>query len=307
MIRKLNPVDLITLVYASVIDCFIIYGWSRIEHPLRQLLLHFSIVLLIVSLTFLHDKFPKSKLIFFLRLSYPLFLYGYFFESVSHLNLLIFHDYIDVFFQKIDNFIFGYQPTLYWGTHFDTYFLQELFHFSYFSYYLMFLILTIVLFVKKRYEDLGEFIFRLSFVFYICFITYVILPVIGGRYFPQAMELTKTLRYGIFTKIMAEIYIKSPHLGGAFPSSHVAIAIVLMLSALKYERKLGYIFVPITILLSFATVYCHYHYFIDVIGGIIYVLIFYPLSSKAYSKLLHSTQIKYYEEKDLSYEKIKYM
>ena len=303
MIRKLNPVDLITLVYASIIDIFIIYGWSRIEHPLRQILLHFSIILLILGLTLLHEKFPKSKFVFFFRLAYPLMLYGYFFESVSHMNLIIFHDYIDVFFQKIDFSIFGYQPTLYWGTHFDTFFLQELFHFSYFSYYLMFLILTITLFVKSKYEDLEEFIFTLSFVFYFCFITYVILPVIGGRYFPYAMEITQTLRYGIFTKIMAEIYIHSPHLGGAFPSSHVAIAIVLMLSALKYEKKLALIFIPITILLSISTVYCHYHYFIDVLGGISYVIIFYPLSFKLYSKLMPISQIKYYEEKNISYEK----
>lgn len=303
MIKKLNPVDTITLIYASIIDFFIIYGWSRIEHPLRQILLHFSIIILILGLTYLHGKFPKSKFVFFLRLSYPLVLYGYFFESVSHLNLLIFHDYIDVFFQKIDFSIFGYQPTLYLGTHFDTFFLQELFHFSYFSYYLMFLILTVTLFVKRKYEYLGEFIFTLSFVFYICFLTYVILPVIGGRFYPEAMELTKTLRYGIFTKIMAEIYIHSPHLGGAFPSSHVAIALVLMLSALKYEKKLGFVFIPITFLLSIATVYCHYHYFTDVLGGILYVIIFYPLSFKLYSKLENIFRIKYYEEKNISYEK----
>ncbi len=305
MIKKLNPVDTITLIYASIIDCFIIYGWSRIEHPLRQILLHFSIIILILGLTYLHGKFPKSKFVFFLRLSYPLVLYGYFFESVSHLNLLIFHDYIDGFFQKIDFSIFGYQPTLYWGTHFDTFFLQELFHFSYFSYYLMFFILAITLFVKRKYEYLGEFIFTLSFVFYICFLTYVILPVIGGRFYPEAMELAKTLRYGIFTKIMAEIYIHSPHLGGAFPSSHVAIALVLMLSALKYEKKLGFVFIPITLLLSIATVYCHYHYFADVLGGILYVIIFYPLSFKLYSKLENIFRIKYYEEKKISYEKSK--
>ena len=305
MIKKLNPVDTITLIYASIIDCFIIYGWSRIEHPLRQILLHFSIIILILGLTYLHGKFPKSKFVFFLRLSYPLVLYGYFFESVSHLNLLIFHDYIDGFFQKIDFSIFGYQPTLYWGTHFDTFFLQELFHFSYFSYYLMFFILAITLFVKRKYEYLGEFIFTLSFVFYICFLTYVILPVIGGRFYPEAMELAKTLRYGIFTKIMAEIYIHSPHLGGAFPSSHVAIALVLMLSALKYEKKLGFVFIPITLLLSIATVYCHYHYFTDVLGGILYVIIFYPLSFKLYSKLENIFRIKYYEEKNISYEKSK--
>jgi len=282
--KNLNPVDLITLAYASIIDIFIIYGWSGIEHPVRQILLHFSIIILILGLTILHDKFPQCKFIFFLRLSYPLMLYGYFFESVSHLNLIIFRDYLDVFFQKIDLSIFGYQPTLYWGKHFDTFFWQELFHFSYFSYYLMFLILTVTLFIHSKYEDLEEFIFTLSIVFYFCFLTYVILPVIGGRYFPEAMALTKTIRYGLFTRIMAEIYIHSPHLGGAFPSSHVAIAIVLMLSALKYERKLGYYFIPITFLLSISTVYCHYHYFIDTIFGILYSVTAYATGLKIYSK-----------------------
>jgi hypothetical protein len=96
----------------------------------------------------------------------------------------------------------------------------------------MILGLPLYLYFKKP-EGFRELIFNLCFVFYLCYFIYSILPVIGGRYIPEAMELTRLYRGGPFTHIMVFIYRNSNHLGGAFPSSHVGVAIIIV------DRRLG--------------------------------------------------------------------
>ncbi len=68
---------------------------------------------------------------------------------------------------------------------------------------------------------------------------------------------------------MVFIYRTSNHLGGAFPSSHIAIAIVLIFPS-KYIRPLHLIFalsLPFSFLLLPFIV--HYHWFIDTRFGIL--------------------------------------
>jgi membrane-associated phospholipid phosphatase len=127
--------------------------------------------------------------------------------------------------------------------------------------------LPLYLYFKKP-KAFKELIFNLTFVFYMCYFIFSILPVIGARYIPEAMEITQTYRAGLFTHIMVFIYRTSNHLGGAFPSSHIAIALVLTVAALRHTKYMGYVFVVISFFLSLATVYCHYHWFIDAIAGI---------------------------------------
>ena len=275
---RLRPIDIITFIYIIFNLLFILFGWGKIRNPI----IHFGAFTFIgIVILGLMITSHKSRFLQFIRDWYPMFVLTYFFEATSAMNLVIFHDFIDGFFQRIDFAIFGYQPARIWGIKFNDFFFQELFHFAYFSYYIMFPFLAFLLYFKHR-KAFHHFVFIISFVFYICYITYNFLPVIGGRFWESTLELTKIYRFGIFTTIMAFIYNITTHFGGAFPSSHVAMAVAVTISALRNERWLGYIYVPITILLSISTVYCHYHYFIDTIAGIAYGIGFYYLALKLY-------------------------
>ncbi len=278
---KLLPIDIITFCYIAFNLLYILLGWSKIENPI----LHFSIFSLIILIILLLAKYSHiNPILSFIRDSYPVFIFLYFFNATMAINKVIFPEFIDGFFQKIDLAIFGYQPSIIWGKMLDSFFIQELMHFAYFSYYLMFPILGFTLYFKDK-KAFRKFIFALSFVFYFCYATYNILPVVGGRYWDSMMELTRIYRYGIFSRIMAGIYTISTHKGGAFPSSHVAISVVLTISAIRNFRWLGYIYIPLTFLLIISTVYCHYHYFIDAVFGIIYAFAFYYLSLKLYHRM----------------------
>ena len=55
--------------------------------------------------------------------------------------------------------------------------------------------------------------------------------------------------------------------GGCFPSSHVAAAFAILLSAYTYERKVFYVLLVPVLGLAVSTVYCRYHHAVDAIAG----------------------------------------
>jgi membrane-associated phospholipid phosphatase len=283
MIRKtFIGVDYLTFALILWNLLYVGIGWARVASPLTHLLSYFSIGVGILFLVWLEWQYSSTMLRFF-RYAYPILLFGYFFESTSGVNHIIFRNFLDPFFQNLDQMIFGYQPVLLWGVKYSGFVIQEISHFSYFSYYLMIAGIPIYLYVKKR-PAFHETLFAITFVFYLCYFIYSWLPVIGGRYFQEAMQLSTTYQDGIFTRIMAFIYNKSPHLGGAFPSSHVAISIVITIAAVRYVKSIGYVLIPITLMLCLSTVHGHYHYFVDVIAGFLTGIILYPVSVFFYKK-----------------------
>lgn len=293
--KLLSPIDIITLAFCGWILLYAAVGINRVNEPLFHLPIYFSLGVLVLSMAWLQRKLSPVKnprlykTLTFVRALYPTQLFGYFFTSSYAVNQILFKDWLDPFFMRIDLMIFGYYPSLDWGQMYDGFWLSELFHGAYFAYYPMILGLPIYLYLKqpKAFQDL---IFRLTFVFYMCYFIYSLLPVIGGRYLPEAMELTKVYRAGPFTHIMAFIYTHSGHLGGAFPSSHVGITLVLTMAALKYVRKLGYLFVVISFFLTLATVYCHYHWFIDAVFGVFAGIGGYYLAGWAHEKIKEQTE-----------------
>jgi membrane-associated phospholipid phosphatase len=56
--------------------------------------------------------------------------------------------------------------------------------------------------------------------------------------------------------------------GTAFPSSHVAVALIAATCARRGARPLGAVLLPTAALLSLATVYGQLHYAVDVLAGI---------------------------------------
>lgn len=300
IVVKLKPVDWITLAFCLWMLILIAFGWNRVSNPEINFISYLSIFAGILILLWLNaymqeaakpenlssdvSKVVRPKfytVLQFIRSYYPIMLYLYFFESTTATNKVVFHDWLDPFFQSIDFSIFGYLPSMEWGMRFGNAWLREWMYFSYFSYYLMIIGLPVWFYIRRR-KAMDEVVFVLSFVFYVCYFIYSWLPVMGGRFIPLAMKWTQQSGGGVFSSIMAYIYTHSPHLGGAFPSSHIAIALVLSMLAFKYFKKLGSVLLFITFFLSLATVYCHYHWFIDAVFGVLTGLLGYWLAQKIY-------------------------
>lgn len=288
--KLLSAIDIITLIYTAWILLYMSIGISRVQDAVVQIPFFLSVVAFILLAAWWHrntDSELQPRLyagLKLLRALYPVLLFEHFFTSGYAYNRIIFTDWLDPFFMNIDLSIFGYLPSMQWGMQFDHWLISELFHLAYFCYYPMIVGLPLYLYFKNP-KGFTELFFNLCFVFYLCYFIFSIFPVIGGRFIPEAMELTKTYRAGPFTHIMVYIYRQSQHLGGAFPSSHIAIAIVLTIGALRFARRMGYLFVIISVFLSLATVYCHYHWFIDAVFGVLTGVGGYYLANFTHRKL----------------------
>jgi membrane-associated phospholipid phosphatase len=294
VLSKFMPIDLISYAYILINLIYVLLGRNRIPGAGEHLGMFAGIALILFLLIVVYNE-NRGWLLTFLRNWYPFILFAYFFEFSTIANLVFFNDFIDPFFLKIDNFIFGYQPVLAWGQRFDNLFIDELFYFSYFSYYLVVPGIAFLLYFKKR-EYFSRYAFTITFVFYLCYLTYNVLPVMGGKYLPGVPEMITSYEGGLFQHIMAFIYRGSNHSGSAFPSSHVAVTVAVNIAALQYFRRIGYWLIPLTILLSISTVYCHYHYFIDTVFGVFYGLGFYLTGTALFSFLSRIMKKKYSRE-----------
>jgi membrane-associated phospholipid phosphatase len=280
-IKRLFITDWLVIFYIIFVIVWTIAGRAYIEAP-NALLLKYLGVILYVAIVLLLSQFWQNRITEILRFWYPVTLLEFFFSSSTELDLVVYKDYLDPFFQNLDERIFGYQPSIVWGEAYPQFFWQEFFHFAYFSYYLMIFGVPLYIYLKREKGEFIRALFNILFVFIACFLVFIFIPVIGARSFEIAKELTETYRYGLFTHIMVFIYRNTSHLGGAFPSSHVAIALTISLLSFRLFRKIGWLLVINTIFLSISTVFCHYHYFVDVVAGVVFGGVMFMISEYMY-------------------------
>jgi membrane-associated phospholipid phosphatase len=157
----------------------------------------------------------------------------------------------------------------------------------------------IALFVRNR-QHFFHYVSVVSFIFYLCYLTYIILPVIGpqvmtgdapGYVLPDDLRgLASTTAYpdavknGPFFHLMAWIYRVFESPGAAFPSSHIALALTTVFFSFRYLRRIRYLHLAAALLLCLATLYCHYHYGVDVLAGAAAAALLIPLANWLYFK-----------------------
>jgi membrane-associated phospholipid phosphatase len=68
----------------------------------------------------------------------------------------------------------------------------------------------------------------------------------------------------------------------AFPSGHTGVALVVSALAWRFHRGFFFITLPAIVMLIVATVYCRYHYVVDVIGGVVLAVLTLVLGERYY-------------------------
>lgn len=235
----------------------------------------------------------------FLRHFYPVLLFIWFFAETGWLNRMFFREYLDPVVIGWDQALFGCQPSVLFMAKLPYLALSELFYASYFSYYLMIGGVGVALYLRNR-RHFFHYVSVISFVFYVCYLIYILVPVIGPRVFfhqaagyclPEAWQhlaptdsYPKNITAGPFYKLMAWIYEVFEAPGAAIPSSHVAVALGTVFFSFLYLRRIRYLHLMVALLLCLATVYCRYHYAVDVLTGIVTAVVLVPLGHWLYFK-----------------------
>jgi membrane-associated phospholipid phosphatase len=227
-----------------------------------------------VMLLFIRISNPSQNLIVqFFRLCYIQALYILYFTECIWLSQLMFNGAsFDAFFANLDFRIFGFQPAIQFPRYFQQYrFINEMFFFSYFFYYALVATGVWILFIRRHYKIAARTLFIISVSFFIMYVWFIFFPVKGPKYFfPELHAIWYSNFQGFFfTKIMKSVFNNTNLGGAAFPSSHVALALIAFLLNWKYNRYLVPVYLPLTILLFISTVYLYAHYFVDILAGIL--------------------------------------
>lgn len=195
---------------------------------------------------------------------------------------------------SIDQWMFGVNPTEFLSA-FSNPFLTELLQIVYGLFYLMPVIYAMELYIWHRYEELKYAIFVVFLGFYLSFLGYIVVPAIGPRFTLHDFSSMNIELPGIFfAEIIRGIIdfgesipknVSNPEMYAqrdAFPSGHTIIIILITYLSHKIRSNSFYFYLPFSVLMIFSTVYLRYHYVIDLIGGIPFVLVTIIIANKLY-------------------------
>lgn len=230
------------------------------------------------------DSKYKSGTTTFLHLFYPLTLLGYLYGETALLNHIFFSADLDPFFINLDKKIFGFQPAIEFSRAFPQKWFSEIMNLGYFSYYFMTLGVSLMVFIKYRhFAEKAIFLIISSFlIYYLIFIT---IPVVGPQYYskPPLSDVPVT---GFFSKAVKTVQEIGEHPTGAFPSSHVGMALIFLWISLRSSKIMFWILIPFVVIILFSTVYIKAHYAVDVFGGILSAPVILFLSLKMWQNFM---------------------
>ncbi len=297
-LRHYTFVDYATQIYlALVAGIILLFHNGTVLHWPWLTALHLVLMGVIHGLIGGHAKDPLNKPVDFFRHFYPAILFLWFFSETGGLNRMFFTHYLDPEVIRWEQHWFGFQPSASFMEWLPYLAISELFYAAYFSYYLMIIGVGVALFRRDR-SKFFHYISVLSFVFYICYLLYIIFPVVGPPMFyfqPTGQDLPPDLRSafpnpvypdaikaGPLFQLMAWLYKMFDSPGAAIPSSHVAVALCTVFFSFRYRLRLRHLHLVAAILLCFSTVYCRYHYVMDVLVGLLTALLLIPLGNWLY-------------------------
>ena len=297
--QRYTFVDYATQAYIAVVGLIILLLHSpRVPLWPFLLLAHAAGLVLVHLLIQLHSRYPANRGLYFLRHCYPILLYSVFYEETGLLNQMLYSGYLDPYFLRLEHWMFGWQPGLELMGRFPSRGLSEVLYAAYFSYYLMVVGVALALLLRDR-RQFAHFISVVSLVFYVCYLIYIFMPVVGPRILEHGIvarslpaDVTPAspvttpaaVHKGIFFQIMAWIYERFETPGAAFPSSHVAIALCTVYFSFLYLRPIRWVHSAMATLLCIATVYGRYHYVVDVAAGVLTAAMLIPLGNRLYFK-----------------------
>lgn len=239
--------------------------------PFRQHMPHWEIYVAghllastaIIGLRFVPGKLPTT--LQFLRDWYPVCGFALLYKEVEVFAAAFGNWVLSQPIFRLENKLFKGQPSIYLSQRFSWVSLSEYLHFCYFFYLLLIPTVGGYWYFTRRRTAFHELLFLVCLTYYMSFLFFMLFPVDSPFYLfaPPSEPISGHFFYNLAHFISG----KGGARGGAFPSSHVAMAVVIWTLAWQRQRRLAYLLAPIILGLVIATVYCRFHYALDALGG----------------------------------------
>jgi membrane-associated phospholipid phosphatase len=281
---RLRPLEAVNLAALAVLSAVTLIVWRKLADPggiLLRWALMGAFLAIIVFLTQRMERLPKA-----LRIAtdfYPAAFIPFVYESLGALIAAARGGPRDDLLIAADRAIVGgdlsvlLQPVV-------TPFLAAFMYVAYSTYYFLPLVLGGILW-SRDVATARRYIFTLTACFYVSYAGYFTIPAYGPRTAladrnrvpletsPVARAISRTINELEHTKL------------DAFPSGHTMITAAVLIVAWQRIRKLFWFLLPVATLLILSTMYCRYHYLVDVIAGILLAFATVPLGDRLSERL----------------------
>ncbi len=282
-LKKLKAFDVVAISFSIFLIVLHIIFHAKIQDTLTWIFINLLVIFLAFGISYL-ESISENKVWRIIHYWYiaPIILITFrqLFFMVKPIRV---YDYDD-WFIAIDRWMFGTDPThfLYQFSHPV---LTEILQIVYGMFYLLPIILGLSLLKKDRFVALDFALFSVIYGFYLSYLGYFTLPGIGPRFTLHDFESINQMLPGLFltnhlremTNTGEGIPFGTPNPAevvqrDVFPSGHTMITLIVMYLSVKLRSRSRYFFIPIGTLLIFSTVYLWYHYVIDLIGGLLFMI-----------------------------------
>ena len=259
---RFQPVDWGVVLYVGIV-CVVALGRMRDIPGLWWVVLAHLLVIPLIVLLRRTDlgRFGRG-----LAEVYPLVLVGLFYGALDNLTG---HGAVTTHEKAIQHWevvIFGGQISREWWQRHPSQFWSTLLHAVYASYYFIVAAGPIYFLARGQTRNLRRAVLAISATYGICFVIFLLYPVAGPNYeFPKPSPefLNNAPAHLVYALLQ-----RGSSYGAAFPSSHVAAALVAAFVTWMGSRTLGTILAVPSLLLVVAVVYCQMHYGMDSLAAV---------------------------------------
>ncbi len=237
-----------------------------------------AVLIMALVRTELRTTYP---LIRFVRTFYPQALFGPLFFEVILLSSRVFGGKShDALFAALDEAIFGFQPAIAFSRTFSgSPFINELLFGAYCSFFVLLAVTPWIPYLRGDRKEAEREMAIFSGYMLIVFVFYVFFRVMGPKYWIPELKTSWYTEFsgGIFVAFMRWGLGFSTLSGAAFPSSHVAVSLMMCYFVHRTERRLLPLYAFLSLLICLATVYLYAHWATDVVGGALAAALLLPL------------------------------
>ena len=282
-VKHLKAFDVVVIVFYIILSVLHIIFYERIDTWMMWIIVNLCIIIISFVLAYLETKYDNefwNAVHYWYIVPVVLITFKQLYFMIKPIRI---YDH-DVMFIAIDRWLFGTNPT-HFLQQISNPVLTEILQIVYGMFYLLPILLGLFLLKKRRYVAMDFSVFIVIYGFYLSYLGYFIWPGIGPRFTLHNFETINQDLPGLFlTNFLRDLTNSGESIPRGtpnpaeivqrdiFPSGHTMITLIVMYLSYRLKSRSRFFFIPIGALLIFSTVYLWYHYVIDLIGGLLFMI-----------------------------------
>jgi membrane-associated phospholipid phosphatase len=255
-----NITDRLLIGYWSGLSIAILARLDRVDAWPWFLLLHLLFIVMVVVLARHREVWPIA------HAWYPLLVPLVAFQETALLHDLLRDGWQDRFILALESQLFEVPPTVSLQQYRRQAF-SEMLQFGYLSYFLFLPFLGWVLYRRADRRPFFDLMAATTLANLACYVVFLLFPTEGPAHTLRDLH-TQPIPDGPLASLVQFLQRAGTH-GNAFPSAHVAGAVVPAIFAARYAIRYAPLLFASLVLMCVGAVYDRYHYASDIAGGLV--------------------------------------